>query len=96
MEYDKLVEAISTEKRAVLADKLVDLILTSKNDEKMPSRLANTILSHWQRGLLSTQPGLTPLLEAAVTLEPEKTIAALTELQLANIAELLKKAPVKT
>jgi len=95
MNYSELVEAIAIEKRGALSDRLVDLVLSSKNDDKMPSQLANTILSHWQKGALSTQPGLTALLEAAVALEPEKTVAALTELQLTNIAEQLKEASVK-
>jgi len=95
MEYDKLVEAIAVEKRRMVSDRLVDIILTSKNDEKMPSQLANAILSHWQKDILSTQDGLTALLEAAVILEPEKTVTALTELQLTGIAEQVKGALVK-
>ena len=96
MEYSKLAEAIATEKREMLSDKLVDLILAAKNEDKMPSQLANTILNQWQRNILSTQLGLTALLEAAVMLEPEKTIVILTELQLTNVAEQLKGALVKT
>jgi len=96
MDYGKLVEAVAIQKRSVLSDKLVDLILASKNDDKMPSQLANTMLNHWQKDVLNTQTGLTVLLEAAVLLEPEKTLAALTELQLTNIAEQLKEALVKT
>jgi len=95
MDYGKLVEAVAVEKWGVLSDKLVDLILTSKNDDKMSSQLANSILNHWQKDSLATQAGLTALLEAAVQLEPEKTVAALTELQLTNIAEQLKGALVK-
>ena len=96
MEYSKLVEAIATEKRGVLADKLVDFILTSKNDDRMPSQLANTIINHWQRDVLATLPGLAALLEAAVLLEPEKTVAALTELQLTDLVERFKTTLVKT
>jgi len=95
MEYNRLVEAIAVEKWRAVSDKLVDIILTSKNDEKMPSQLANTILSHWQRDVLSTQAGLTALLEAAVVLEPEKTVTALNELQLTSIAEQIKGALVQ-
>jgi len=96
MDYGKLVESVAIQKWSVLFDKLIDLILTSKNDDKMPSQLANTLLSHWQKDVLNTQTGLTVLLEAAVLLEPEKTVAALTELQLTNVAEQLKEALVKT
>jgi len=96
MDYSKLVETIATEKWTVLSNKLVDLILASKNDDKMPSQLANNILNQWQKGVLSTQHGLTALLEAAVILEPEKTVAALTELQLTNVVEQIKGAIVTT
>jgi len=96
MDYAKLIEAVAVEKWGTLSAKLVDLILTSKNDERMPSQLASTILNHWQKGVLTTQAGLTALLEAAVLLEPEKTLAALTELQLSNIVEQLKALLPKT
>lgn len=91
MEYNKLIETVASEKWAVLSDKLVDLILASKNYDKMPGQLANSILSYWQRDVLSTRPGLAAVLEAAVVLEPEKTIAALNELQLTDVAEQLKR-----
>jgi len=90
LDYDKLVSLIPVEKREILSDKLVDVILTSKNDEKMPSRLANTILQYWQRDVLKSESGMASLLEAAITLEPEKAIGALNELQITDAAELIK------
>jgi len=90
VDYRKLVEFIPVAKREMLSDKLVDFILTSKNDEKMPSQLANTILHHWQQDVLESESGLTALLEAALLLEPEKTLGAFTELEMAHIAEQIK------
>ena len=90
MDYDRLVSLIPVAKQEMLSDKLVDVILTSKNDEKMPSRLANTILQYWQRDVLKSESGMAALLEAAITLEPEKTIGALNELQATDAAELIK------
>jgi hypothetical protein len=93
MDYRKLVELIPVVKRKVLSDKFVDFILTSKNDEKMPSQLANAILHHWQLDVFESESGLTALLEAALLLEPEKTLGAFTELEMANIAEQIRVLP---
>lgn len=91
MDYFKLTSLIPTSKRETLSDKLVDIILTSKNDDKMPSHLANIILYHWQNDNLKSDAGLVKLLEAAVTVELEKTLNALSELQMPNIAERIKQ-----
>jgi len=91
MDYRKLVELVPPAKRETLSDKLVDFILMSKNDERMPSQLANTILHYWQQDVLESESGLTVLLEAASLLEPEKTIGVFTELELANIADQIRE-----
>lgn len=90
MDYHKLVGAISREKRKSTADKLVDIILSSKNDGKMPNDLANTFLFQWQQNLLTSELGLSALLEAAVLLEQEKTLSVLRELKLNEIADKIK------
>jgi len=96
MDYRKLVEEIPAEKRETILDKLVDVILASKNDEKMLPQLANSILYHWQRDVLLSESGLAALLEAAYLVEPDKTQEAFTNLQMTNIAEQIKGAPAKT
>jgi len=96
MDYRKLVETIPVGKREPLSNKLVDLILSSKNDDKMPSQLANTILHHWQNDILISESGLTALLEAAALLEPDKTVEVFTQLELADFAPQIKEALVKT
>jgi hypothetical protein len=91
MDYRKLVELVPVAKWETLSDKLIDVVLTSKNDDKMPSQLANTILHHWQHGVLRSESGLAALLEAAVLLEPDKTLGVFQEQQLANVAEQVKE-----
>jgi len=91
MDYHKLVELIPVAKCETLSDRLVDFILTSKNDEKMPSQLANKMLHYWQHDMLKSESGLTALLEAALLLEPDKTINVFNELQMANVAEQIKE-----
>lgn len=96
MDYRKLVETIPVVKRELLSNKLIDLVLSSKNDEKMPSQLANTILHHWQNDILISESGLTALLEAAALLEPDKIIEAFIQLELVDFAEQIKEAVAKT
>jgi len=96
MDYRKIIETVSVAKREALSSKLVDVVLLSKNDEKMPSQLANTILHYWQQYTLMSESGLTALLEAAVVLDPGKTVDVLTALELADIAEQIREATVKT
>jgi hypothetical protein len=92
MAYQKIVKNIPTKKREELSDKLIDLILKTKNEDKMPSSLANTLLYQWQLGPLTTEAGLAALLEAAILLESEKTMESLEqELQLLDIAKTIKE-----
>ncbi len=92
MAYQKIVKTIPVEKREKLSDKLVDFLLKSKKEDKMPSDLANTILDQWQLGSLATEAGLAALLEAAVLLESEKTMEFLEqELQLVDVAKAIKE-----
>ena len=74
-----------------LSDKLVDLVLTTKNDEKMPSALARGMLHFWQQDSLTSKLGLAVLLEAAVKLEPERTLSILSELQLGDLESKVRE-----
>jgi hypothetical protein len=87
MDYPKIVEMIPAEKWGPLSDQLTGVILGSKNDERMPNTLANTILLHMKNSTTGTKSGLTALLEAAILLDAEKTIGALGEMQLLKVAE---------
>ncbi|KPV64817.1 MAG: hypothetical protein AOA65_0784 [Candidatus Bathyarchaeota archaeon BA1] len=96
MAYLKVIKTVPVERREMLSDKLIDLVLLSKNDDKMPSGLANTILYHWQRNLLANDVGLAALFEAAVLLEPDKTIEVLEqELQLVGTVKAVKEVFMK-
>ena len=93
MAYKKAVKKIPTEKRERLSAKLIDLILKSKNADKMPSSLAKTILHYWQQGPLTNEAGLAVLLKAAVVLESDKTMNFLEEeLQLLDVVKAIKVA----
>jgi len=91
--YKKIVKMIPVEKREELSDKLLNYLLKSKKEKKMPSSLAKCFLSQWQTGSFDDEVGLAVLLEATVLLEPEKTTEFLEqELQLAEVAKALKEA----
>ena len=95
MDCRKLVQLIPTANWEALSDKLINLILQSKNEDKMLSKLANNILHHWQHDTVISESGLTVLLEAAFLLEPDNTIEASNELQLTSLAEKLKEIATK-
>jgi len=91
--YKKIVEMIPVEKRGKLSDKLLNYLLKAKKENKMPSSLAKCFLSQWQTGGFDDVVGLAVLLEATLTVEPEKTIELVeTEMQLAEVAKALKEA----
>jgi hypothetical protein len=90
-----MIEAVPVDKRGLLSEKLADVLLSTKNDDRMSSELANAILYYWQRNLLLAEQGLTALLEAAALLEPEKTTTMFTELGLTEIAESVKQTSAK-
>lgn len=92
MDYHKLVKLIPLETREKTADRLTDIILLSKNANRMPSILANTILYQWKHNLLASESGLSSLLKAAMMLEQEQTIKALKELQLNKVADEIEKS----
>ena len=86
MDYAKLVEMIPAEKWVPLSGQLIGVILNSKNDA-MPNTLANAMLLKMKEGKAGTKEGLAVVLQAAVTLDAEKTVTALGDMQLLKIAE---------
>ena len=93
MVYKKIVKMIPVEKRGTLSDKLLNYLLKSKKEAKMPSSMAYCFLSQWQTGTFKDETGLAVLLEATALLEPEKTTEFLEkELQLVDVAKAIKEA----
>jgi hypothetical protein len=92
MDYVGLVGLVDASIWQSLSNKLVDLVLTTKNDEKMPGLLARGILHFWQQDSLGSKLGLAALLEAAVKLEPERTLSILSEFQLRDLESKIREA----
>ena len=91
MDYPKLVELVSSEKLGPLSDQLLNFILTTKNEGKMPPKLAHFMLGAMQMGTIKSKFGVSVLLEAALLLEPEKTMTALGEMQMTTLVDEIKK-----
>lgn len=91
MDYNGLVDLVDESRWQSLSDKLVDLLLTTKNDEKMPNTLARSILHLWQQDRLVSKLGLAVLLEAGVRLEPERTLSTLSELNLGILESKIRE-----
>ena len=91
LDYNGLVDLVDESRRQALLEKLVDFVLATKNDEKMPSTLARSLLHFWQQDRLMSKQGLAVLLEAGVRLEPEKTLSALSELNLKDLEVKIKE-----
>jgi hypothetical protein len=91
MDYPKLVELVPSEKLGPLSDQLLNFILTTKNEGKMPTKVANCMLSAMQMGAIKNKTGVSVLLEAALLLEPEKTLTALNEMQMTPLVDEIKK-----
>jgi len=82
-EFDKRLERLALEIpvhfRSAAAEKLVDILINSPNVKRMSNEVMKRILFNWQRGALATEYGLQVLLEAALALEPERTMSLLSE-----------------
>ena len=91
MDYPKLVELVSSEKLGPLSDQLLNFILTTKNEGKMTTKVANCMLSAMQVGIIKNKTGVSVLLEAALLVEPEKTMTALGEMQMTTVVDEIKK-----
>ncbi len=93
MNYLEIASLVPASKWEVLSDKLIHIILTSKNDDKLPSQLAKTMLHQWQNDNLKSESGLATLLESAILVELEKTFSVFNELQMPDVAEQIKQKP---
>jgi len=89
---EEAVRKIPTSLWKTASERMIDIVLNSSNADNMPSDLAKTILYYWQRDQLATEIGLQRLLEAAMRLEPEKTISLVEELGLPELVVILRQS----
>ncbi|MCW4023837.1 MAG: hypothetical protein NWF01_02240 [Candidatus Bathyarchaeota archaeon] len=94
-DYSKLIETVPAEKWGPLSEQLIGVILSAKNDSKMPNNLAQAILLGMKNGTSATKNGLICLFEAAVLLDAEKTVAALSKMEMLSLAEQIVQTMYK-
>ena len=84
---------IPFEKRGIVSDKLLNFLLKSKNEAKMPSSMAYCFLNQWQTGTFDDEVGLAVLIETTTIVELEKTTEFIEkELQLTEVSKAIKEA----
>ena len=85
MEYRELAKLIPKMEREPFAERLTDILLESGSGA-VPPHLAKIILHYWQRDQLGSQAGLTHLIEAMASAEPERLAQVLDEFKLHVLA----------
>ncbi len=85
MGYREFVKSIPATMRELLAERLVDVMLEAKDGSRVPSSLAKTILFYWQREQLSSEAGLTNLLEAVSYADPDRAFTVMEGLGLEEL-----------
>jgi hypothetical protein len=92
MSYLDLVKTIPVGKREKLSHGLVDFLLKSKKEHRLSNALGNELLTQWSKGTLATEHGLAVVLEAAMVLDSEKTVAFMEqELQQTPVVKKLRE-----
>lgn len=91
MSVKEVVQIIPTSLYNIVSKRLVEIILGTKKTESLPTSLAKSILYLWQRDQLENEVGIAKLLEAAMFVEPEKTLDFFHEIGLQEIIIPLKE-----
>ena len=91
MSEKEIVKMIPASLYNVVSKRLVEIVLGTKKTERLPTSLAKSILYLWQRDQLENEVGIGKLLEAAMFVEPEKTISFFEEIGVQEIVVPLKE-----
>ena len=86
--FEVVADAISSEEKKVLADKLLGILLETKSKMELPVNLAKVILRLEAREELHIRFGIIKLLESAMLLEPGKTVDLVNEIAAVEKIEL--------
>jgi hypothetical protein len=90
MDKREMVKSIPKPLKRVISDKLIDVMLEAKDGSKVPSSLAKTILSYWQRDQLASEAGLINLLQAVEYVNPLKAASVLDDFGLVLVSESMR------
>ena len=74
-----------------VSKRLIEIVLGTRRTDSIPTSLARSVLYLWQRDQLENEVGIERLLEAAMFVEPEKTIEFFKEIGLHELVIHIKE-----
>jgi len=87
---ETVIDRIPSSLHRDLSQKLVDIVLGSKERDAVPVDLAKKIIYLWRQDQLASNAGIKTLLEAAQLVDVQSTVKLLEEHGLKELAILLK------
>ena len=91
MSAKDVVRVIPVSLYGIVSKRLIEIVLGTEKTESIPTSLAKSILYLWQRDQLENEVGIEKLLEAAMFVESEKTLAFFQEVGLQELVISLKE-----
>jgi hypothetical protein len=86
--FEEIADSLPNKEKKILADKLLGILLETKSKMELPANLAKVILRLEAREDLHIRFGIIKLLEAAMLLEPGKTVDLVNEIPAVEEIEL--------
>ena len=90
MNLESVVERIPNSLHGDLSNKLVDIVLGSRDKDAVPTELAKRIIYLWRQDQLASPLGIVSLLDAAVMVDSNATYSTLEQLGLQEITAAVK------
>jgi hypothetical protein len=91
MSEKDIVRMIPVSLYGIVSKRLIEIVLETEKTDSIPTSLAKSILYLWQRDQLENEVGIEKLLEAAMLVEPDKTVAFFQEVGLQELVITLKE-----
>jgi hypothetical protein len=87
---ESIVERVPNSLHGDLSNKLVDVVLGTKEKNVIPTEMAKKIIYLWRQDQLASPTGVEALLEAAVMVDVEATHSILDQLGLQEVTVALR------
>jgi hypothetical protein len=85
-------EKIPSSLHGDLSEKLIEIVLNTKEKKAIPTELAKKIIYLWRQDQLATKSGIETLIEGAIKVDAPMTLQLLDELGLQEISVALKES----
>ena len=90
MQVESIVERIPNSLHGDLSNKLIEIVLGTKEKNVIPTEMAKKIIYLWRQDQLASPTGVNALLEAAVMVDVEATHSILDQLGLQEVTVALR------